>query len=139
MSATPAAVGGALDRLPRSHQRGPAEAEGGRPLGRGDHAGVLPLGEDDGGGARLGARPARAGVREGSAPGLGASGGLAAPLRTIAPVGWGTPPRGSTVTAQAWICRASATRSTRSEALPRGSTAKVPADTGLPAAMNQSW
>ena len=60
------------------------------------------------------------------------------PFNTISPVGWGTPPAGSTVTAHASTVCNGATCSTIKTAFPSGSTSKIPAETGVPAAINHS-
>src|SRR5687768_12899151 len=57
--------------------------------------------------------------------------------RTIGPVGWGTPPAGSTVTAQTSTASA-ATWDTATTPMPCGETSKVPAGSGLPPAIAHS-
>ena len=61
------------------------------------------------------------------------------PMRTMGPVGWGTPPAGSTVTASVTDPKRAGSGSASSRAFPSGSTVKVPALTGASPTMNHSW
>src|SRR5215213_7830784 len=73
-------------------------------------------------------------------PGVCRGGYDAEPSRYFAPVGAGTPPDGSRVTAKTLAARASAGSCSRISARPAESVLKTrPGTGGLPSAMNQSW
>ena len=124
------------DRLGGAHEQWPAEAGRGGAGRGGEDPRVLPLGEDDR--RRHLGSPAPQTFQE-----VERHSGrmISQPLRTIAPVGCGTPPSGSTVTAQASAPSAARREmpSTSRLPAPRASTSNVPAETGRPSAMIQSW
>ena len=64
----------------------------------------------------------------------------AVPIKTMGPVGWGTPPAGSTVTAKALAATPAGNGGSRMAPAPCASGSNTPALMGLPSAgMSQSW